>query len=67
MLTSATLRALGNFDLLLRQSGLVWLPDTTTLALESPFDFAKQGELYIPPLTASPKRIPKPWPNGCRN
>ena len=56
VLTSATLRALGNFDLLLRQSGLVWLPDTTTLALESPFDFAKQGELYIPPLTASPKQ-----------
>ncbi|WP_027009382.1 ATP-dependent DNA helicase DinG [Conchiformibius kuhniae] len=55
VLTSATLRSLGNFDLLLQQTGLVWLPQTHTLALESPFDFAKQGELYVPPLLASPK------------
>ncbi|EGZ49922.1 ATP-dependent DNA helicase DinG [Neisseria wadsworthii] len=55
LLTSATLRSLGNFDLLLRQTGLIWLPDTTTLALQSPFNFAEQGELYIPPLAASPK------------
>ena len=55
VLTSATLRTLGNFDLLLRQTGLVWLPETTTLALDSPFDFPKQGELYLPPLAASPK------------
>lgn len=55
LLTSATLRSLGNFDLLLRQTGLIWLPQTTTLALDSPFDFAKQGELYIPPMSASPK------------
>lgn len=56
VLTSATLRSLGNFDLLLRQTGLIWLPETTTLALDSPFDFARQGELYIPPLAASPKQ-----------
>ncbi len=55
VLTSATLRSLGQFDLLLRQTGLCWLPQTTTLALDSPFDFAQQGELYIPPLAASPK------------
>ena len=55
VLTSATLRSLGQFDLLLRQTGLHWLPQTTTLALDSPFDFAGQGELYIPPLGASPK------------
>ena len=56
VLTSATLRSLNSFDLLLRQTGLVWLPDTETLALDSPFDFPKQGELYIPPLSASPKQ-----------
>ncbi|ASP16519.1 ATP-dependent helicase DinG family protein [Neisseria sp. oral taxon 020 str. F0370] len=56
ILTSATLRSLNSFDLLLRQTGLVWLPDTETLALDSPFDFPKQGELYIPPLSASPKQ-----------
>ena len=55
LLTSATLQSLGSFDLLLRQTGLSWLPQTTTLALQSPFDFAKQGELYLPPLAASPK------------
>ncbi len=55
VLTSATLQSLGNFNLLLRQTGLVWLPETHTLALQSPFDFAAQGELYLPPVHASPK------------
>ena len=55
VLTSATLQSLGSFEHLLRQTGLHWLPDTTTLALASPFDFAAQGELYIPPVAASPK------------
>ncbi len=55
VLTSATLQSLGNFNLLLRQTGLVWLPETTTLALQSPFDFEAQGELYLPPVYASPK------------
>lgn len=55
VLTSATLQSLGSFDLLLRQTGLVWLSDTTTLALESPFDYQHQGELYLPPIEASPK------------
>lgn len=55
ILTSATLRSLGNFDLLLRQTGLIWFPATSTLALNSPFNFAEQGELYLPPLSSSPK------------
>lgn len=55
VLTSATLRSLGSFDLLLRQTGLMWLPQTSTIALDSPFDFARQGELYLPRLAASPK------------
>lgn len=55
VLTSATLRSLGSFDLLLSQTGLNRLPETTTLALESPFDFTQQAELYIPPVQASPK------------
>lgn len=55
LLTSATLQSLGSFKLLLQQTGLAWLPETTTLALTSPFDFARQGELYLPPLSASPK------------
>ena len=55
VLTSATLQSLDNFNLLLNQTGLAWLPETTTLALSSPFDFTQQGQLYIPPLIASPK------------
>ncbi len=55
VLTSATLQSLGSFNLIMRQTGLQWLPDTTTLALPSPFDFDAQGELYIPPIAASPK------------
>lgn len=55
VLTSATLQSLGSFNLILRQTGLLWLPETTTLALKSPFDFEKQGELYIPSIYASPK------------
>ncbi|WP_189533078.1 ATP-dependent DNA helicase DinG [Paludibacterium paludis] len=58
LLTSATLRSLGTFDLLLGQTGLKWLPDTTCLALDSPFNFSEQGELYLPPLLASPKDPP---------
>lgn len=55
LLTSATLRSLGAFDLLLAQTGLKWLPEVRCVALDSPFDFASQGELYLPPLLASPK------------
>ncbi|MBR7003106.1 MAG: ATP-dependent DNA helicase DinG [Neisseriaceae bacterium] len=55
VLTSATLRAVGSFDTLLQRTGLNRLPKTATLALDSPFDFQKQGELYIPPLAANPK------------
>jgi ATP-dependent DNA helicase DinG len=55
LLTSATLRSLGAFDLLLEQTGLKWLPEVTCVALESPFNFSEQGELYLPPLQASPK------------
>ncbi len=58
LLTSATLRSLGTFDLLLGQTGLKWLPDVTCLALDSPFNFTEQGELYLPPLLASPKDPP---------
>lgn len=55
LLTSATLRSLGSFDYLLQQTGLAWLPGVTTVALASPFNFAEQGELYLPDLRASPK------------
>ena len=43
----------GLFDLL-AQTGLKWLGDTECVALESPFDFQRQGELYVPAMRASP-------------
>lgn len=55
MLISATLRFLGSFNLILCQTKLQWLPGITILALENPFDSNAQGELYIPPVHASPK------------
>ncbi len=55
ILTSATLRSLGAFDLLLSQTGLRWLPQVQCVALDSPFNFGEQGELYLPPMLASPK------------
>ncbi|TDR79788.1 ATP-dependent DNA helicase DinG [Paludibacterium purpuratum] len=55
LLTSATLRSLGAFDLLLAQTGLKWLPQVSCIALDSPFNFSEQGELYLPPMIASPK------------
>lgn len=55
VLTSATLRSLGKFDLLLQQTGLGWLDDVRCVALPSPFDFAQQGELYLPPMQANPR------------
>ncbi|AQR65001.1 ATP-dependent DNA helicase DinG [Aquaspirillum sp. LM1] len=58
LLTSATLRSLGSFDLLLAQTGLKWLGQTECVALESPFDFQRQGELYLPAMLASPKDAP---------
>lgn len=55
ILTSATLRSLGEFELLLSQTGLKWMPEVSCVALDSPFNFGEQGELYLPPMLASPK------------
>lgn len=55
LLTSATLRSLGEFDLLLKQTGLKDLPKVNCVALDSPFNFTEQAELYLPQIVASPK------------
>ena len=54
-LTSATITTLGRFDYFLKQSGLIAYKDTTTLCVESPFDYAKQGEIRIPKMNFDPK------------
>lgn len=55
IVASATLMTMGNFDQLLRETGLVNLPDTSLLALPSPFNFIEQGVISIPDLKVSPK------------
>ena len=45
IMTSATLSAGGDFDHFRRQIGV---PDARGVALESPFDYASQGRLYLP-------------------
>lgn len=55
VLTSATLRSLGSFDLLLSETGLKHYPQTTCLALESPFNLSEQATLVIPAMETDPK------------
>lgn len=53
--TSATLRACENFDFFDRLSGLRQFPKRTVGVMNSPFDYARQGELRLSPLRQSPK------------
>ena len=57
VLTSATLTSCGRFDFLLRETGLAEEPDVITLAVESPFDFARQGRLVLAGTRADPKDV----------
>ena len=53
--TSATLTACGSFDFFDRLSGLNRYPNRRALVVDSPFDYATQGELRIAPMKHSPK------------
>lgn len=58
VLTSATLTALGRFDLFLYQTGLAMIPERVrTIALPSPFDYQTQGKLVLPKMQFSPKDV----------
>lgn len=54
VLTSATLRALGSFDLLAERAGLPITDQTRWLALDSPFDYARQAALTVPTMRYRP-------------
>ncbi|ARU03669.1 ATP-dependent DNA helicase DinG [Comamonas serinivorans] len=56
ILTSATMTSLGKFDFFLRDAGLAQDAAVTTLAVESPFDFARQGELIAAATQADPRQ-----------
>jgi ATP-dependent DNA helicase DinG len=51
VLTSATLTLAGSFDRFVEEMGV---PQARTRRWESPFDFARQALLYLPPLMPSP-------------
>ena len=51
VLTSATLTLAGRFDRFVEEMGV---PQARTRRWESPFDFARQALLYLPPLMPSP-------------
>lgn len=55
VVTSATLTSCGQFDFFLREAGLHADPDVTTLAVDSPFDYARQGRFIAAETAADPK------------
>lgn len=55
VLTSATLRACGSFDLFLEESGLQGCPGVQALSLPSPFDHAAQAEFHLPSMRTDPR------------
>ena len=55
VVTSATLTSCGSFDYFLKEAGLVNNPCASTLEVESPFNYATQGELIVVETDADPK------------
>jgi ATP-dependent DNA helicase DinG len=55
VLTSATLRACGSFDLFLEDAGLRGYASLKPVQLSSPFDYARQATLHIPGVRADPR------------
>ncbi|WP_367066899.1 ATP-dependent DNA helicase DinG [Oryzisolibacter sp. LB2S] len=55
VLTSATLTSCGQFDFFLREAGLHGDAAVTTLAVDSPFDYARQGTLVASETRAEPR------------
>jgi ATP-dependent DNA helicase DinG len=54
VLTSATLRTLGDFQFFLSQTGLHWFPKTNTFEAESPFNYEDQGTFVVPEMVQCP-------------
>lgn len=55
ILTSATLRSLNSFDMLLSATGLNRFSAVTCIALSSPFNLQEQAKLVIPSMKTDPK------------
>ncbi|MGB4359991.1 MAG: ATP-dependent DNA helicase DinG [Rhodoferax sp.] len=57
VVTSASLTTCGSFDFFLGETGLSGLPQVSTLAVESPFDYRTQGQLVVADTAADPKQV----------
>ncbi len=58
VLTSATLAVAGEFDYLQKRLGV---PNARTLRIESPYDYANQVLLYVPPHLPDPRQPEFSW------
>lgn len=56
VLTSATIRTCGSFEFFLKGAGLKGRDGLTTLHVDSPFDYARQGRMIIAETKSDPKR-----------
>jgi ATP-dependent DNA helicase DinG len=57
VLTSATLSSCGSFDYYMEESGLAQDPAARTLAVKSPFDYARQGSIVVAKTRAHPRSL----------
>mgnify|MGYP002628457468 CR=1 FL=1 len=57
ILTSASLTSCGSFDFFLKETGLDQIEQVSTLAVESPFDYRRQGQLLVVETLADPRQV----------
>ncbi|MDD2882576.1 MAG: ATP-dependent DNA helicase DinG [Rhodoferax sp.] len=57
VVTSASLTTCGSFDYFLSETGLAGLPQVSTLAVDSPFDYQRQGELIVTDTLADARQV----------
>lgn len=57
VITSASLTSCGSFDYFLAETGLNRLDHVSTLAVDSPFDYRKQGQLLVVDTVADPRQV----------
>ncbi|UEC01665.1 ATP-dependent DNA helicase DinG [Burkholderia vietnamiensis] len=57
VLTSATMRGCGSFDMFLEEAGLDTLPGVRLMSLPSPFAYETQAELHLPAMCAHPRDV----------
>ncbi len=57
VITSASLTTCGSFDYFLGEAGLDDLPQVSTLAVSSPFDYSTQGQLVVVETVADPRHV----------